>query len=458
MSFRRRKINGSSIILASKVLRSESGYALASILMLVTILTCVAASILTLQFLQRKEALLDVARVKAMYAAENGLVHALASCQTSSDLPTYSGSVRDVNLPDGSTAHVELTPWGLFLLAKSEGRFRTSISRRIALIAERPSEPFQKALVFANASHQLVFAGNSSIRGNVLLGQPGATTGSLRGRSPPQWMPIIGTVQKEVSPTLPAFRREILRNQFFQLRTAGERSISVAPGVLNLSGVADSIEQMFIQGNATITGEVVRRERPLWIIVDGDVVIASGAGMRGLVGVRAAGRVTVQTTVQLEHGLIISEQSVRLAGSKECVAQVMAPLLHVDSGVVLRYPSAVVSVGVDRPGGAQEIVIHGGATVEGIVALFGDGGRDPRVVTVERSAVVVGTAYADGNMTLDGSVIGTVLTREFAFYEAPTQYYGWLRSAVIDRTSLPQAYLIPPGFTHNVRLDILDWL
>jgi hypothetical protein len=51
-----------------------------------------------------------------------------------------------------------------------------------------------------------------------------------------------------------------------------------------------------------------------------------------------------------------------------------------------------------------------------------------------------------------------VMTNDFYFYEQPTQYYGWLRSGRIDRSALPAGFLVPPGFSEKVHLEVLDWL
>src|SRR5690242_6671704 len=56
---------------------SEQGFALPSILFLVTILSLVAASVIGLQYFMKNIALIDVVKVKAEYAAESGLAKAL---------------------------------------------------------------------------------------------------------------------------------------------------------------------------------------------------------------------------------------------------------------------------------------------------------------------------------------------------------------------------------------------
>jgi hypothetical protein len=55
-------------------------------------------------------------------------------------------------------------------------------------------------------------------------------------------------------------------------------------------------------------------------------------------------------------------------------------------------------------------------------------------------------------------VIGTVIADDFYFYESPTKYYGWLRGGSIDHMALPKGFLIPPGFSSDKQLAVIDWI
>jgi hypothetical protein len=108
----------------------------------------------------------------------------------------------------------------------------------------------------------------------------------------------------------------------------------------------------------------------------------------------------------------------------------------------------------------QSISIGAAASVEGFIALAVPdvGHQNQPTLVIPSSVRVVGCVLSTGRSTLDGTVIGTVLTRDFEFYEAPTQYLGWLRSGRIDRTALPPSFLLPPGLSGTIHLDVLDWL
>ncbi len=79
-------------------------------------------------------------------------------------------------------------------------------------------------------------------------------------------------------------------------------------------------------------------------------------------------------------------------------------------------------------------------------------------IVLENGASITGAVYCGEKMTLDGTVVGTVITNDFYFYQSPTRYYGWLRSGTIDRRALPKGYMMPIGLSSDKQLAVIDWL
>jgi hypothetical protein len=161
-----------------------------------------------------------------------------------------------------------------------------------------------------------------------------------------------------------------------------------------------------------------------------------------------------------EHAILISGERTELEPGSQTLGQIIAPVVEVDSGAVAAYPSAVVSIPDGGGVVVQRIRIHGGARVEGFVGLAGNTGAPLRdeVIEIDRGATVIGATCSDNRTTLEGTVIGSVLTRDFYFYETPTQFVGWIRNGVVDRGSLPSCFLLPMMFSGTSRLGVLDWL
>src|SRR5438045_1743119 len=97
-----------------EIIRSERGFALPSILLLVTILSLIAASIIGLQYFMKQIVLTDIGKIKAAYAAESGIARALNSYR-SPQSPLSPTPFNHFKFEDGSEAQTQLQPWGMFL-------------------------------------------------------------------------------------------------------------------------------------------------------------------------------------------------------------------------------------------------------------------------------------------------------------------------------------------------------
>ncbi len=456
-------------------LPGEQGYALASILLLITILSLVGSSILLLQYHAKQLALIDVAKVKTEYAAESGIAEVLSRCRFLEEISDMtSRSSNHYAFKDGSEAQVEVRPWGSFLLVRSEGSFHKIKTIRFALVADLPSVPFNNALVFGNPNHQLIFASTSSITGNVVVGHPGVTIGNLRGRVSPTRIPIHGDIKKETTSKVPVpgflqLTAEI--NAYQGLLSKGAEGAGGLPRGLTFSSteaihirsgaIPDSLDYLFVQGDVSIEGNVSRRYPPLYIVVDGTITLQKDSQLRGVIALIASKEIEIKQGAWTDQAILFSRKSVELQEQASVSAQLIASLIRLNEGSVARYPSVLLSLAPDSSLTAkQEILIKNQASVEGFVGCMsaGNTGHDKRLVILEPAATITGAVYSNHNITLDGTVIGTVITNDFYFYEAPTTYLGWLRSGNIDRTKLPSGFLVPPGFSHEIKLDVLEWL
>ena len=175
----------------------------------------------------------------------------------------------------------------------------------------------------------------------------------------------------------------------------------------------------------------------------------------------SSNKIIVEKGASIDHALLFSDISIDLKEGVAVSAQLIAPSITMNTGAIARYPSVLLSMHVALTDTTkQHITLSGNARAEGIVALVAGSDLTPaeNLIKLGPQATVVGTVYSNTRVQLDGTVVGTVLTKDFYFYEAPTTYLGWLRSGAIDRTKLPSGFLVPPGFDHTLRLDVLEWL
>lgn len=437
------------------MLRSnESAYALPSILLLITILTMIAGSVVAMQFFVRRLSLGDIALVQAEWAAESGIAESLASGDAS------YGNARQFRFNDGSESSVMMHPWGLWDIAVSEGRSRWASVVRRAIVAQYGVTGFEKALVFGNRNHQLVLAGSSHIKGDVAVGLSGVTTGSLRGRRTPPQIPIEGGITKGGSNNIPAFsmaRLQMVQTLFRENIRSSRHSVSPSTSVFNIGDYPDSLGTLALTGNIVLQGEVLRRQTSLMVVVNGSVSIAREARLLGLVAILASEKITIHSGAVLEHGLLVAGDSIYVGGTLS--AQLVAPAIRVAPGTLLSYPSVVMCMPVGVDSTSLSLLVASNATVEGFVGMFAAplARTQDNILVLEQGATVTGAVYCTGALTLDGTVVGSVLTKEFFFNEAPTTYFGWIRTGRIDRSTLPDGFLLPVGF-EGAQYEVMDWL
>lgn len=140
----------------NNIIIEEKGFALPSVLFLVTILSLVILSIVTIKYLHRQSALLAVAQVKADYAALNGINQAIVEINITESPPLGNELTRQYDYGSQGSASIRIGRWGLFYYIVSQGQLRRTVSERVALLASQPTRQFENALVFANNQHQLI--------------------------------------------------------------------------------------------------------------------------------------------------------------------------------------------------------------------------------------------------------------------------------------------------------------
>jgi hypothetical protein len=444
----------------------EDGYALASVLFLVTVLSVLCAIILKVELGKREAVLKSIDLVKSQSASDNGIFVLSTSLQSQPS----ADSTFSIPFDDGSSVTVEVYPWGLFTGVISKGLSHKSESVRSTFLASLIGQPEDPAMVLGNLQHGLVFAGSAEIIGDVAVGPMGVSTGSLKNAASPRSAPITGKKMTLSSPptfsdTLAMYRHVFLTRTLFS-RVRGSRTSSEertaammeCSGSLNLRNVSDSINYAFCNGTLSLGDTIMRRGPPLYIVVLGGVSFRPHAFLSGPISVCSIDSIVIPSTVSINNCILTSEKSITL---NSCVAaQLFSPVIHFSSNASASYPSIAASVSFSDTSTAQNIQLDEGARIEGAVMMHRANATsmDKAVITLAAGATVVGGIYTDAYLTLDGTVDGYVRTFDLYFYDSPTTYLGWMRQGVIDRTQLPHGFLKPVGISRNDTLEVLTWL
>ena len=425
---------------------STNGYALPSVLFLITILSLVVLSILAVKYFQRQQTQVEIAHVKADYAAQSGIASFIVEIKTKSYLPGIGNTIkREFDLGNDEEAYVTIEWWGLYILASSIGKSRNIQEKRVALIGERPTRLFANALVFGNTNHQLVITGSSYIKGDVVTGPAGISIGTLKDLPIPRKLPIEGKVKRESYINLPNMKLKEFIDYFDRIlqgktpqgiNQADVRYLQSGFEVpLSHEAIDATVKFIFLKGNLIIDSVLIQRDNPIYVAVDGQINIKENACVEGLICIASTQSIDIDGKIDLDEAIVYSKKEIRLLQNTNVTAQLIAPTITIESGAKASYPSVLLSyISKDAKEAGNGIVIRNGAQVGGsVIAITEDDSKNEPIMNIEPSAGINGFVVTNGVITLDGTVDGCVMTKDFYFYEAPTIYLGWLRSARIDR-------------------------
>ena len=449
----------------------EYGYALPSVLFLITILSVVILSILALQYFQRQNIQIATAKVKADYAAQNGITKIFSELKSNSDLPLMGRTIeRSYDLADGEMASVTLQWWGFYLYVRSIGSFRRINEMRFALVGQTPTERFKNSLVFSNKSHQLVLTGSTHIKGDVVVGPSGVSIGTLSNYPTPRIIPIEGKVKRDPNINIQDFDLtkqydyydallggtiphgvEQASIQYFQ---SGSQ-IHISSGMIK-----PETKYIGIKGNAIIDSGLICRGYPLYIVIDGELTFGTDVHIDGVVCIASSQSMRVHRTAHIDGSILYSRKEIIVEPDAILTAQIIAPSIQIETGAKMLYPSALISyIKKDNTEQRKGITIKNGGQIEGtIIVGTEDKSNNSVFLNIESAAKISGFIISNNPITLDGAVDGCVQTKDFYFYESPTTYLGWLRSARIDREALPKSALMTVGIDSLSQLQVLDWL
>jgi cytoskeletal protein CcmA (bactofilin family) len=459
-----------SLLRLKEIFCGEHGYALPSVLFLITILSVVILSILALQYFQRQNIQTATAKVKADFAAQNGITKIFSELKSNSDLPLMGRTIeRSYDLADGEKASVTIEWWGFYLYVHSIGSFRRINETRFALVGQTPTERFKNSLVFSNKSHQLVLTGSTHIKGDVLVGPAGVSIGTLSNYPTPRIIPIEGKVKREPNINIQDFDLTKQYDYYDALLGGtipqGIEQSSIqhfqSESQLHISGgmIKPETKYIDIKGNAIIDSGMICREDPLYIVIDGELTFGTDVQVDGVVCIASSQRIRISRTAHIDGSLLYSRKEIIVEPDAILTAQIIAPAILIETGAKMLYPSALISYVKKNNNDPQKgITIKKSAQVEGTVVVGTEDKTNNNVfLNIESAAKISGFVISNAPITLDGSVDGCVQTKDFYFYESPTTYLGWLRSARIDREALPKSALMTVGIDSLSQLQVLDW-
>jgi hypothetical protein len=442
------------------------GSALVLALVMVTVITTIIGAVLMGALLQWRLILKEKHRLQAFYLAEAGIQKALWHLSGNGGKNLFWRPENEViTLFDNHVATVSVTQWGGFLQVTSTASERRLTKSICVLVGEHPPSPFQQAVFIGGVDYPLVVTGTNRIVGDVTVGPEGVKKGRIKGRDFEGEKLVEGRITRQTRPQMPYFNAAILEVAFSKYLDAlknpsgSDANTFVEGGTLNLAKAG----RLHIDGEAQINlsspGEIIRG--PGMISSSGNMIIGGHVQIAGYVELVAAGKIIVHEQARLENCILFAQQGIEASGRCEIEGQLFSPGdIVLKEQAALRYPSLLYCNGAET--GQGQISLQDQSTVRGTIILFPEKNpnqtsRDETIVRIGKNAKVVGAVYSRNNTSQQGAVYGTVATGQFYLYESPTIYLNWLQDAVIDRSRLPENFLLPIGFSEQPKLEVLRW-
>lgn len=420
----------------------EEGSAIITVIVFLTIITFFLSIIILYNGYQRRMVANLGYKTQTYYNIKSAL---LISLQTYNQTGKAS-YIYQLTGNDSTTVTIE--PFGLFLWATAKSKIRDAETQRSFLIGQKQDARFKSALVMGDIKNPVIVAGNTIIRGDVMVGPQGLKPGILKGRRFKTEKVIFGIIKRDRKSHFPGFNSQILQKQIIRLRNnfsnAGSSTDYSLP-VIELKGRSivlsnDTFLNLSEQGLKEIRG-------PGTIFVEGNVKLFNIHLDETLIlfsdsNLFLGRAISASRILCFARNITINSQS-NLSGQFYAQENInIGPKVH------LTYPSVVGVLSQS----AKNITISENAKIDGSVLLTG---KEKQKLIIKKDAIINGITYSDNYTVLSGQVNGTVLTKSFYMYKSPTVYINWINNASIDRAYIKQDIVLPLGFTLQTNYEIV---
>lgn len=405
----------------------------AGILSLVLVIGLVTAllitSLITLAGYYRTLYLSSSGEDRLLQNAQSGIAYLMASESAQDSIATdlYDKGVDSVWL--------QKKPWGAYNVLLSTARSRKRTISDIVLQGHFPDGSGLAALYLSDENRPLSLSGNSRINGDIFLPKAGVRTSQIEGRSFTGNTLTNGNRGESNSSMLP-----LNESVFKPCQYVAEQGIPSVYRYIELNTLPDSLHRSFMLPTLLFEDS---RDLNIRQNLSGNIIL------RSLGTLRFAADSHIEDLVAFAKNVIIEE------GFRGKVQIFATDTIIIERNCLLAYPS-VLAVNTTHEGS----LIHIGenARIEGIVLSTGNGNSSDRLINIQRSAKIYGHVYADGLISLTGSVYGHLACRKFVLSTPSAVYENNLLDAEIDSEKLPQAYVGAALWWSSNKKGIVKWL
>ncbi|MCG8373311.1 MAG: pilus assembly PilX N-terminal domain-containing protein [Balneolales bacterium] len=440
------------------VIKSEEGSALATVLILIVIISLFIGIIFSGVVLQARFVQRDIDTQKAFYAAEKGIYLYLDETNYQQGSPVTNRFV----LADGSEIQVEEQPFGGFLDITSTAVLAGQSRSIRVLMGDHPDTLFNHAVVMGDSLADLTLTGTTVIEGDIAIKNRNVNEENYKGVS------FSGSFTGTQVPYPPNRAFPVLHTEAYELQ---EQYYSELPSNETIRRFLTEYDGRGVPARDTLyfnertewstMGELYYPNE-LLIVVNGNFVIDGAYTFRPFTKIIVTDTLSVLGEVKGDHLLLYAGKLLEIGGEAAFSTQAMSPgSISVSGNAYLEYPSMVYSSKAGHTGGdAYSIQVSENSVIDGNLVFPNAtnlANRELLRVIVKDNATVRGAIYNAGITELEGVLYGTVFTHQFYFYDSPTTYINWLKDVQVNVENRPSDFVVPIGISDSTRFKLLDW-
>ncbi|XWN37318.1 MAG: hypothetical protein ROO71_00050 [Balneola sp.] len=425
----------------------EQGSALITVLIIALIVALFIGAVLGGIYVQSTFIQQDIDRTKALYQAEQQIYEVL-----------YSGEESE------STGTITSTNYGGFLKINSSFQVKKQKVELEVLAGALPDSVFDYAIALKDTNSSLSVTGSTTINGDIASGSNKIERSTFKGF--PFRGSFTGEAKKEnMRDFFPAFQYESLEAQLDKHTSFFESDNRNQFAVHDLSELAQSQEGdtlYFSDSQEWIFNQTTAIPKGIVVLVEGNLSITGDGNLGTYTTFIARDTMSIGGSITATHAIVSAGTFMELRDQVSMNAQLISRgRIQFRDQVYLTYPSMVYTSTSTFLGEQQEVIhLQDESTVDGTLVYpieTGAFNQEQFRIKIDENALVRGSVYNQGQTELDGTVFGSVLTKQFFFYESPTTYINWIKDTEIDITQRPQEFIVPIGFSDSTKYVILDW-
>jgi hypothetical protein len=422
--------------------RNQRGAVLATALAILASLMIIFLSAMTYCLSRYSQHVKSQNRMVASFLADAGIPRALYQMKDSSLFPVISKQ----RSPNGGSLEVHSQAWGPYVLVRSSGSFTNQTVISTALLGSSPPEYFNTAITVYDLNFPFVVAGNTTIKGDVITGPLGMTTGRIRGEGIVSENYHNGVLHIRDIVTPLSLDSTVLKQYTLEVEQRRQSAFNLLGGTQVWRTVEKpkkdtdfsyKIENNLIFDNCTYASPT----RITSLFVNGRTEITGSSKLTGLIEIVSDGPIIVTDSSVVDMAILKSRDSIIISRNAHFSGIAISPnRIVIRDKASMSYPGTILLASNDKPcDDSCGIWITSHGSLEGLCYL-NPGKRheysEDFQIFLDTGCTLTGAVVSESKTDIRGTINGSIITERFLYTEPTTTYVNWAKDLHVNRSQL----------------------